>query len=342
MHPGTSPRPPDLPSPALHPWMDRYLEYLLVEKGLTENSIASYTMDLEALQRYLRKKGVDMKKFDGQAGLLYLMHLRDSGLRNRSMARHLSTLRGLFAFCAREGFLQHNPLEKMENPKLPRRLPDVLGRAEVESLLAQPNIHDRLGFRDRVMIELLYAAGLRVSELVSMKPLDLDMQAGLIRVFGKGRKERIVPIHGGAQGLLRIYLETWRPAFKPKQDTLFLNRSGRSLTRQGVWKMIKAHALAAGIRKPISPHTLRHSFATHLLEGGADLRTVQILLGHADILATEIYTHVQAGRLKSSHALHHPRGGGTEGRRRKNTSSRGSKEPGPAGSPNTLKFRDKE
>ncbi len=296
--------------PDLHPWMDRYLEFLLVEKGLTENSIASYTLDLEAFQRFLRQENLKMDAVNAQTGLLYLMHLRQGGLQSRSLARHLSTLRGLFAYCAGEGLLAQNPLEKLDNPKLPKRLPDVLSPEEIKSLLAQPDMHDKLGFRDRTMLELLYASGLRVSELIALKPLDLDTQTGLLRVFGKGRKERLVPVHDAAQNMLQIYLQTWRPTFRPQEDALFLNRSGKGLTRQGTWKMIKSYALAAGIRKPISPHTLRHSFATHLLEGGADLRTVQVLLGHTDILATEIYTHVRAGRLKAIHDRHHPRGKG--------------------------------
>jgi integrase/recombinase XerD len=292
--------------------MDRYLEFLLVEKGLTENSIASYALDLEAFQHFLRQENLKMDAVNTQTGLLYLMHLRQGGLQSRSLARHLSTLRGLFAYCLREGLLAQHPLEKLDNPKLPKRLPNVLSQEEIKSLLAQPDIHDKLGFRDRTMLELLYASGLRVSELIALKPLDLDMQAGLLKVFGKGRKERLVPIHDAAQNMLQAYLQAWRPTFRPQEDALFLNRSGKGLTRQGTWKMIKSHALAAGIRKPISPHTLRHSFATHLLEGGADLRTVQILLGHADILATEIYTHVRAGRLKAAHDQHHPRGKGAK------------------------------
>lgn len=292
--------------------MDRYLEFLLVEKGLTENSIASYALDLEAFQHFLRQENLKMDAVNAQTGLLYLMHLRQGGLQSRSLARHLSTLRGLFAYCLREGLLAQNPLEKLDNPKLPKRLPNVLSQEEIKSLLAQPDIHDKLGFRDRTMLELLYASGLRVSELIALKPLDLDMQAGLLRVFGKGRKERLVPVHDAAQNMLQVYLQAWRPTFRPQEDALFLNRSGKGLTRQGTWKMIKSHALAAGIRKTISPHTLRHSFATHLLEGGADLRTVQILLGHADILATEIYTHVRAGRLKAAHDQHHPRGKGAK------------------------------
>ncbi|SDB32630.1 integrase/recombinase XerD [Desulfonatronum thiosulfatophilum] len=294
---------------ALHPWMDRFLEYILVEKGLAENSVAAYTMDLESLQRFLIRENIALEEFSSQSALLYLLHLRQSGLQNRSLARHLATLRGLFAFLVRERLMHDNPLEKLENPKLPRHLPDVLNREEVTELLARPNVHDKLGFRDRTMLELLYASGLRVSELITLRPLDVDLQTGLLRVFGKGRKERVTPMHDTARNLLEIYIQSWRPAFLPKSDFLFLNRSGKGLTRQGVWKLIKTYARKAGIRQPISPHTLRHSFATHLLEGGADLRTVQILLGHADILATEIYTHVQSSRLKSQHFQHHPRGG---------------------------------
>ena len=174
-------------------------------------------------------------------------------------------------------------------------------------VLALPDTATRLGMRDRAMLELLYAAGLRVSELIEMKVLDYDAQTGLLRVFGKGAKERLVPIHYTAQDVLGRYLLNTRPGFRPAADFMFLNRSGKGLTRQGVWKLIKTYADKAGIKRSISPHTFRHSFATHLLEGGADLRTVQLLLGHSDISATEIYTHIQAGRLKSIHQQYHPR-----------------------------------
>lgn len=290
--------------------MDLFLEFILVEKGLAENSLAAYTMDLQSLQRFLISQNLDLERFTAQTGLLYLLHLRQTGLQNRSLARHLATLRGLFSFLIRERLITDNPMDKLANPKLPRHLPDVLSRDDVTALLAQPNVHDKLGFRDRTIFELLYASGIRVSELTGLRPLDVDLQTGLLRVFGKGRKERVTPIHDNARKMLEIYLSTWRPAFIPKSDYLFLNRSGKGLTRQGVWKLIKTYARKAGIQQPISPHTLRHSFATHLLEGGADLRTVQILLGHADILATEIYTHVQSSRLKNQHHQHHPRGAG--------------------------------
>ena len=222
-------------------------------------------------------------------------------------AAHWPALRGFFAYGAAEGWFKADPARLLENPKLPARLPDFLTPDEVEAILAKPDMHARLGFRDRVMLELLYAAGLRVSELVGLAPLDFDPQVGVLQVFGKGSKERIVPIHSTAQDLLATYLRDWRDSFRPVENAMFLNRSGKRLTRQAVWKMIKKYAAAAAIRKDVTPHTFRHSFATHLLEGGADLRTVQLLLGHADISATEIYTHVESGRLLRVHRQFHPR-----------------------------------
>ena len=203
--------------------------------------------------------------------------------------------------------MAENPAKLLENPRTVKRIPEVLNREEVRALLNILDLSAKLGYRDRVMLELLYGAGLRVSELISLAPLDFDGQVGALRVWGKGAKERIVPLHEQAVTFVDSYIKGWRPAFGPKEDFLFLNRSGRGLTRQGVWKLIKRHAVAAGIEKTVSPHSLRHSYATHLLEGGADLRTVQILLGHADITATEIYTHVQADRLRSIHQQYHPR-----------------------------------
>ena len=200
-----------------------------------------------------------------------------------------------------------NPALLLENPKLPLHLPEVLRKDEMEALLAQPDCGVKTGARDRCMLEMLYAAGLRVSELCNLDVLDLDLQRGLVRVFGKGAKERLVPLHDAMQQMLATYLKDWRPAFSPTGGQLFVNRSGRALSRQYVWKMVKNYALQAGIRRAISPHTFRHSFATHLLEGGADLRSVQLLLGHADISATEIYTHVQAERLRALHHQFHPR-----------------------------------
>jgi integrase/recombinase XerD len=237
------------------------------------------------------------------------MHVRGGGLTSRSLARRLSALRGFFAYLNDEGLIPVNPAEFLDNPKLAKKLPEVLSQKEIAAMLARPDLSDRLGFRDRTILEILYAAGLRVSELVALEPLDFDPQQGLLKIFGKGGKERLAPIHYAAQEFLEAWLVDWRPGFNPKENAIFLNRSGKALSRQGVWKAIKRYALAAGIKRTVSPHTFRHSFATHLLEGGADLRTVQILLGHEDIAATEIYTHVQTGRMIQVHRQFHPRSG---------------------------------
>ncbi len=301
------------PAKPAHSWIDRYLEHLLVSKGLSENSLTAYATDFESLLEFLSEKKLPLERVKPQTLLLYLLHMRRKGLGNRSMARHLSALRGFFAFALEEGWLSENPAELLENPKLPQTLPEVLSREEVERMLEQPDTRTKLGFRDRTMLELLYAAGLRVSELVELRPLDFDPQTGVLRVFGKGSKERLVPLHDLAQRFLLAYLESWRNSFKPLEDRMFLNRSGKGLTRQAIWKLIKRCAQEAAIYREISPHTMRHSFATHLLEGGADLRTVQILLGHADISATEIYTHLQTSRLLAVHREHHPRSSGQSG-----------------------------
>ncbi len=292
-----------------HSWVDTYLEYLLVSKGLSENSLSSYEADLRSFLSFLRENTMDLHEVTENTLFLYLVRLRRKQFTNRTMARHLSSLRGLFQFLTEEGLVKENPAILLENPKIPKLLPEVLSVVEVQTLVEQPDTGCKLGFRDRTMLELLYAAGLRVSELVSLTTLDFDSQTGLLKVWGKGGKERLVPLHQTAHDLLSAYLSSWRRSFSPVEATIFCNRSGRGLTRQAVWKMIKKYAAQAGIRKHISPHTLRHSFATHLLEGGADLRTVQTLLGHADISATEIYTHVQGKRLRQIHGVHHPRSG---------------------------------
>ncbi|WP_419787905.1 site-specific tyrosine recombinase XerD [Pseudodesulfovibrio sp.] len=292
-----------------HRWIDRYLEHLLIEKGLSENSLASYSQDLTALLSFLAEKKFRLEDITDKTLFLYLTYLRTRGLKNRSLARHLSSLRGFFAFAVQEKWFKEDPGQFLDNPKLPKKLPEFLTREEIGRVLSLPDDSTTLGLRDRAMLEILYAAGLRVSELIGMRILDYDPQVGLLKVFGKGSKERLVPIHFTAQKVLNTYMDVARPQFKPAENFMFLNRSGRGLTRQGVWKLIKKYAEQAGIKRSISPHTFRHSFATHLLEGGADLRTVQILLGHADISATEIYTHVQAGRLKALHQQFHPRSG---------------------------------
>ncbi|WP_320169789.1 site-specific tyrosine recombinase XerD [Maridesulfovibrio sp.] len=294
-------------TPVKHHWIDRYLEYLLVERGLSENSLDGYLRDLESFQSFLEERSARIEETTDQTLLLYLTYLRSRALKSTSLARHLSSLRGFFAFCTSRGFVKDNPAVLLENPKLPRKIPEFLSPEEVKRILALPILTEKLGFRDRTMLELLYAAGMRVSELVDLKVEDYDPQTGVLIIFGKGSKERLVPIHYLAQNYLNQYIKDWRPAFNPKVKNIFLNRSGKGLTRQGVWKMIKKFTLEAGIKRSISPHTFRHSFATHLLDGGADLRTVQLLLGHSDINATEIYTHIQAGRLVQLHKRFHPR-----------------------------------
>lgn len=287
--------------------IDFYLEHLIVEKGLAENSLMSYTQDLHSFGNFLRERKTSIMEVNLDILLLYLLFLRAKGLTNKTLARHTSSLRGFFSYLAAEELISADPAELLETPKLNRNLPDVLSKEDIDKLLAQPDLGTNTGFRDRTMLELLYAAGLRVTELITLKPLDFDEGRGLLRVFGKGSKERLVPIHTAAQNFLERYLSGFRETFRPVENFLFLNRSGRGITRQYVWKSLKNYALQAGIRAKISPHSLRHSFATHLLEGGADLRTVQILLGHADISATEIYTHVQTERLTKLHSAHHPR-----------------------------------
>lgn len=296
------------PSPPLsHPIADRFLEHLTVERGLSEHTLAAYGTDIAALLAFLDGLGVSLERCTTRHLFLYLTHLRARKLAAASLARHLSTLRGLFAYALQARLLEEDPSALLENPKLPAQLPEFLTREEMDRLLDQPDVSTQLGFRDRVMLELLYAAGLRISELIGLQLGDFDPQTGILRVFGKRAKERFVPIHFGAQKLLSDYLDLKRAAFRPVCRAIFLNRSGKGLTRQGVWKLVKKYAEGAGIRRGISPHTFRHTFATHLLEGGADLRTVQLLLGHAAINATEIYTHIQSGRLMRIHEQYHPR-----------------------------------
>lgn len=300
------------PPPPAHPIADRYLEHLTVERGLSENTLSAYGADITALLAFLDSVGASLDTCSQRHLFLFLTHLRARRLSSASLARRLSSVRGLFAFATLNGMLPEDPSALLESPKLPEQLPEFLTRAEMDHLLEQPDAATLLGFRDRVMLELLYAAGLRISELISLSLGDFDPQTGILRVFGKRAKERLVPIHFAAQKLLNDYLAHKRAQFAPVQQFLFLNRSGKGLTRQGVWKLVKRYAEAAGIRRSISPHTFRHSFATHLLEGGADLRTVQLLLGHAAINATEIYTHIQSGRLLRIHEQFHPRSGGRQ------------------------------
>ncbi len=285
----------------------RWLDGLIAERGLSRNTVAAYRQDLDALRDFLDELGTPLTDLDDENITLFVAWLRKRGDAARTLARRISSLRGFLAWCVDRGALPSNPAALIDTPKLPSLLPDVLTQQEITRLLNAPDATGKLGLRDRAMLELLYAAGMRVSELIELQPLDLDLQRGVVRIFGKGSKERLVPLHDAAVMRMAEYLRDVRPLFTPVENKVFLNRSGNGLSRQGVWKLVKRYALEAGIRKPISPHTFRHSFATHLLEGGADLRSVQILLGHADMSATELYTHVQSERLLHIHRQYHPR-----------------------------------
>jgi integrase/recombinase XerD len=287
--------------------VDRFLEHLIVVKGLAEKTIAAYQADLHSLIQFLHTHEMTIRDVEENILLVYLRHLSNRTGSAKTLARHLASLRGFFSHVHEQGMVAENPALILSNPKIARTIPDVLTQEETARLLETPDTGTKLGLRDRAILEVLYGAGLRVSELTNLRPLDYDAQTDVLRIWGKGGKERIVPINETAAAMLTRYLTTRSALFTPRQDAVFLNRSGKQLTRQGVWKLIKRYGMKARITKTISPHTLRHCFATHLLEGGADLRTVQILLGHADISATEIYTHVQTRRILDIHHKHHPR-----------------------------------
>lgn len=302
------------PSDSLRALGERWLDELFAVRGLSPMTVDSYRQDIASLATFLEESGAEkltarqaLSSLDDEQLLLFVVWLRRRGDGKRTLARRLSCLRGFLGWCVDQGLMSGNPAELLDGPKLPRVLPNVLSREEVMRLLDAPDRHSRLGRRDRAMLELMYASGLRVSELVNLRPLDIDLQSGVVRVFGKGRKERIVPMHARAVAVMEDYLNNVRPDFMPQDSRIFLNRSGRGLTRQAVWKLIRRYALEARIGRDISPHTMRHTFATHLLEGGADLRTVQMLLGHSDLAATELYTHVRSDLLEDVYRRCHPR-----------------------------------
>jgi integrase/recombinase XerD len=293
------------------PDLDAYLNFLLVEKGLAPKTLEAYGNDLIRFLDFIRANGTrKLARADSALVLRYLIHLRGEGLSARSRARHLISLRGLFRYLVHAKIIAQNPAAVVDLPKVGLKLPDVLSVAEVKALLAAPDTGKPTGLRDAAMLELLYAAGLRVSELIHVDCLDLNLEAGFIRVVGKGSKERLVPIGTHALQKLKRYLEHGRPRQLKglSSATLFVAHRGRPMTRQGFWKLLRRHAATAEITKPVTPHSLRHSFASHLLEGGADLRVVQELLGHVDISTTQIYTHVARQQLKDTHEKFHPRG----------------------------------
>ena len=296
---------------SIHIPVDRYLNYILIEKGLSDKTVESYSSDLARFLEFLEKNGVyNLSETDTPIILRYLIALRNAGLSARSRARHLVTLRGFYRFSAHEGMIKHDPVRIIDFPKAGLRLPDVLSIQEIKGLLSLADASKPQGARDAAMIELLYAAGLRVSELIGIKLQNVSLEAGFVRVFGKGSKERVVPIGLYAKERIDHYIVNARPQLLKKRINhfLFVTRLGKPMTRQGFWKLFKRYVLKAGINKNITPHTLRHSFASHLLEGGADLRSVQLMLGHIDISTTQIYTHVAREHLKKMHEKFHPRG----------------------------------
>jgi len=291
--------------------VDTFLNYLAVEKALADNTLESYSRDLLRYLDFLELHGIDsIRDITQHSVLAFFSALKNDGLGVRSRARLLATLRGFHAFAVEEGIASDNPLVHIATPRMLHSLPDTLSVADVDKLLNIETRDDPLAQRDKAMLELLYATGMRVSELVSLCCADLHLQSGYLRTFGKGRKQRIIPVGDVALEFLRFYLEHTRPLWAQLHtcDCVFLNRSGNGLTRQGFWKMIKRRARQAGINNNVTPHTLRHSFATHLLENGADLRVVQTLLGHVDISTTQIYTHVSRTHIKKIHQQFHPRG----------------------------------
>ena len=292
-------------------WLDQLLHYLIVERGLSKNTIEAYSHGLSRFLNHLREKGVqeirDVGKFDVRG---FLLALKKEKLSAKTIVRNLVAIRTFFRFLVQEGILETNPVEDLESPKVAKTLPEILTLKDIEQLLEQPNLQTPLGMRDRAMLEILYATGMRVSELTHLPTHQVNLEGGYVLLYGKGSKERIVPLGSEAIKWVTLYLKESRGILAKGKESpfLFINRSGKGMSRQGLWKNLKNYTRRTGLRKRITPHLLRHSFASHLLEGGADLRSVQMMLGHADISSTQIYTHVTGERLKKIHQRYHPRG----------------------------------
>lgn len=291
--------------------IDKFLDSQWLEKGLSRNTLDSYGRDLKAYSAWLEQQSLDLLQVRREDLLRYLSARMGRGLKARSTARALSCLRGLYRYLLRENIIRLDPTLRIENPKLGRPLPDTLTEKDIERLLAAPDPSTVLGLRDRTMLEVLYATGLRVTELVSLRLTEINLRQGVLRVTGKGNKERLVPLGEEAITWIQQFLGSGRDLLlvnNRHEDVVFPSNRGQAMTRQTFWHRIKAHARAAGIKRKLSPHTLRHAFATHLLNHGADLRVVQLLLGHSDLSTTQIYTHVAQHRMKELHQVHHPRG----------------------------------
>ena len=290
--------------------VDRFLDAIWAERGLSENTLGAYRADLLALNRRLVSRKVDLVHATRADILEYISWRVDGGAKPRSTARQLSSFRRFFRYFLREGVIAEDPTAQIAMPKIGRSLPQSLTEEEVEALLAAPVVSDPLGHRDRAMLELLYATGVRVSELINLKLSQANLNQSVLRIIGKGDRERLIPLGDEAQDWLKEFIEGPRVEILLERQTeyLFPTRRGDRMTRQAFWHIIKRYGKKAGIGKKLSPHTVRHAFATHLLNNGADLRVVQLLLGHSDVSTTQIYTHVARERMKELHSRHHPRG----------------------------------
>jgi len=291
--------------------IDAFLDALWMERGLRQNTLNAYGADLRGLARWLGQRGRGLLGASRAELQGYLADRVAAGVRTRSIRRLLTTLKRFYRFQVRSGRLQEDPSARIDSPRIGRPLPDSLSERQIEDLLAAPDTDSARGLRDRAMLELMYACGLRVSELVELSATALNRNHGVLRITGKGGKERLIPVGQQALDWIEQYLREARPRLlhgKGGCDALFVTNRGGPMTRQAFWYLVKRHARAVGIEQPLSPHTLRHAFATHLLNHGADLRAVQMLLGHSDLSTTQIYTHVARARLQELHAAHHPRG----------------------------------
>ncbi len=290
--------------------IDTFLDYLCVERGLSKNTITSYRKDLDFYTDFLLKRHIDaLSKVSKNDVTNFMFNQKDKGIAANSIARRLAAIRMFHRFLLRERILKNDPTNLIDSPKLWKKIPETLTLAEVDALIAGPNIRNRQGIRDKAILETLYATGMRVSEAVNLKPDNVNLDVGFLRCIGKGNKERVIPLGKKAIESLKKYLQAARPRLLNKKESefLFLSRLGKKISRQSFWKIIKKYARDARIKKSIKPHILRHSFATHLLERGADLRSVQEMLGHSNISTTQVYTHVNKDRLKNIHKQFHPR-----------------------------------
>lgn len=299
-----------LPAAADQALISQYLDYLWLERGLSDNTRNAYTRDLNRFACWLNQRRLQLQELDRRDLQRHLQWRVEQQLRPTSTSRLLSTLRGFYRYLLRENLIAADPTLNIDSPRRGRPLPKTLTEADVETLLSAPDTGTALGLRDRTMLELLYACGLRVSELIELRLEELNRRIGVLRIVGKGDKERMLPVGDEALDWLSRYLRESRPELgtDPRIEHIFLSRLGQPMTRQTFWHRIKRYAVESGIDKPISPHILRHAFATHLLNHGADLRVVQMLLGHSSLSTTQIYTHVATARLQALHREHHPRG----------------------------------